>query len=208
MQMPRPTPLRLLLACAALLGAAACDGETTQPVLTDAQIVRVRAAADAPPLETLHVQFWARAGDTKHVEIRYKGTDSYSGDKCVEFNIPGDGLYRLPSGQRIAKGDSVQITLDVVDAEHFDFRFSPSGLQFDPAHPAELRVSYKWAADDANGDGVVDARDQALLRSMAIWGREAPGTQWQRLSTDRDGNVQELRARIPGFSQYAMAGGN
>jgi hypothetical protein len=200
--------LRLALAGLPLLALAACDDPAQPERLPDSQIVLVRADPAAPPLETMHVSFWARAGDTKHVEIRYESTDSYSGDKCVEFNIPSNGLYKRPDGSRIQKGDSVLITLDVVDAAHFDFRFAPSGLQFDPSHPAEIRISYKWAAADANGDGVVDARDQALLNSMAVWGREAEGQQWQRLSTDRDGDARELRARIPGFSQYAMAGGN
>jgi hypothetical protein len=204
----RPTFALRLLVPALLLLAGACDGSSGPEQLPDDRLVLVRAADDAPPLETQHVSFWAVAGVTKHVEIRYVGTDHYSGDKCVELNIPGNGLYRRPDGTRVAQGDSVLITLDVVDPAHFDFRFSPSGLQFDPEHPAEIRISYKWADDDANGDGVVDDKDRTLLASMGIWGREAPGERWQRLSTDRDGDAQELRARIPGFSQYAMAGGN
>jgi hypothetical protein len=187
---------------------AACQNPEHPQELADGQIVLVRADPTAPPLEAQHVSFWAKAGDTKHVEIRYVSTNQYSGDKCLEFTIPSNGLYRKPDGTAFQKGDSVLITIDVVDPQHFDFRFAPSGLKFDPSHPAEMRVSYKWAAPDANGDGVVDSKDTALLNGMGIWGREADGEAWRRLSTDRDGSVEELRANIPGFSQYAMAGGN
>lgn len=199
--------LRLCLSALALL-AAACDHPHAPQELPDDRIVLVKAAPDAPPLETQHVSFWAKAGDTRHVEIRYESDSSYSGDRCLEFTVPSNGLYRMPDGRVMQKGDSVLITVDVVDPMRFDFRFSPSGLQFDPRHPAEMRVSYKWVAKDANGDGVEDDRDRALLLALAIWRQEAPGQPWTRLSTDRSGDAQELRADIPGFSQYAMAGGN
>jgi hypothetical protein len=200
--------IRLLPRAAALLVLAGCDHASTPTTLPEDQIVLVKAAPDAPPLEKLHVQFWAKAGDTRQVEIRYQGDAVYSGDPCLEFTVPSNGLYRRPDGTRFQKGDSVLITVDVVDPRRFAFEFSPAGLQFDPSHPAEMRVSYKWVAGDANDDGVVDSRDGALLKSLAVWRREAPGQDWTRLSTDRDRDGEELRARIPGFSQYAMAGGN
>jgi hypothetical protein len=200
--------VRLLPRTAALIALASCDHSSPPTTLPEDQIVLVKAATDAPPLEKLHVELWARAGDTRQVEIRYKGSPSYPGDPCLQFTVPSNGLYRRPDGTLFQKGDSVLIKVDVVDPKRFDFEFSPSGLQFDPSHPAEMRVSYKWVAGDANDDGVVDARDQALLKSLGIWRREAAGQPWTRLSTDRDSDGEELRARISGFSQYAMAGGN
>jgi hypothetical protein len=201
--------LRLLSRAAALAALAGCDHSPSTPTtLPEDRIVLVKAAPGAPPLEKLHLEFWARAGDTRQVEIRYEPTGAYSGDPCLQFTIPSNGLYRKPDGTAFQKGDSVLIKIDVVDPARFDFQFAPSGLQFDPSHPAEMRVSYKWVADDANDDGVVDAKDDALRRSLGIWGREAAGGAWTRLSTTRDSDGEELRARIPGFSQYAMAGGN
>jgi hypothetical protein len=203
------TLLRLLPRAAALVALAGCDHSPSAPSTLPAdRIVLVSAAPDAPALEALHVEFWAKAGDTRQVEIRYVGSPGYAGDPCLQFVIPSNGLFRKPDGTSFAKGDSVRISIDVVDPKKFDFRFSPSGLKFDPQHPAEMRVSYKWVASDANGDGVVDSKDSALLGSLAIWGREDADANWTRVSTSRDSDGQELKAKIAGFSQYAMAGGN
>lgn len=204
-----PIHRRLISAAAVVLAAAltSCSDSPSGPSeLPGSRLAFVRAASDAPPLDSLHVQVWAKAGEGRRVEIKYQKVGAYGGDKCLEFDIPGDALYRRPDGSRFAKGDSVLITIDVVDPDAFDFRFAPAGLQFDPKHPAELRVSYKWADPDLNGDGKVDDRDRSFR--FDIWRQEADATPWVRIGTTRDGDVQELRADINGFTRYAMAGPN
>jgi hypothetical protein len=199
----RPLSLALLLGCATL---ASCDGSPSGPAeLPESQLAFVRAAADAPPLETGEVQFWAKAGDGRRAEIKYVKVGEYGGDKCLEFDIPGDALLSRPDGTPFAKGDSVLITIRVVDPAAFKFEFSPAGLHFDAKHPAELRISYKWADPDLNGDGRVDDRDRSF--GFGIWRQESDGGSWFRVGTSRDRDLQELRADITGFTKFAMAGG-
>jgi len=184
---------------------ASCDGSPAGPSqLPEGELVFVRAAAGAPPLAVSQVQVWAKAGEGRRIEIPYAKVGEYGGDKCLEFTIPGDGLLTRPDGTPFARGDSVLITIRVVDPNAFNFEFSPSGLRFSDKHPAELRISYKWANLDLNGDGRVDDRDRSF--GFDIWKQETPASQWIRISTSRDSNVEELRANIFGFTRYAMAG--
>ncbi len=181
-----------LLLCAA--GLAGCDGGPSDPgELPQGELVFVRAASYAPPLETSQVQVWAKAGEGRRVEIRYKKPDGSSGgDRCLEFNIPGDGLLARPGGGTFAKGDSVLITIRVMDPSTFSFEFAPAGLRFNPEHPAELRISYKWADPDRNGDGRVDDRDRDF--GYEIWRQESEGANWYRIGTSRESSLEDLRS--------------
>ncbi|HEX8246496.1 MAG TPA: hypothetical protein VF541_23530 [Longimicrobium sp.] len=205
---------RTLAAAATLLCAgalASCsgggDGPTDPIERPQSELIFLRAAGGAPALQTDRIQFWAKAGDGVEREIRYSNTaPGYAGDECLRFKIPGNGLLKKPDGSLFQRGDSVLITVTVVDLQHFNFEFQPSGLQFSPDHPAELRVSFKWADPDLNGDGVVNDRDRNF--DFGFWKQEAEGLPWRRISTSRDSDLQEARANILGFTKYAMAGAN
>ena len=194
----------LLGAALCAWAAASCDNPASPKQVPGNELTFVRAADDAPPLDSLQVHVWAKAGEGREAEIKYKKVGGYGGDFCLEFKIPGDGLWRRPDGTLIQKGDSVLITITVVDPKLFNFRFEPSGLQFRSDHPAELRVSYKWADRDFNGDGVVDAHDQGF--QFGIWKQETDASDWFESATIKDADLEELRAEIRGFTKYAMAG--
>lgn len=199
-------PLFLL----ALLATAGCDdpvrsGTETRP---ESELVFLRTTPDAPPLERQTVSFVARKGENAVAEIRYVRTEQYDEGKCLEFRVPGDALLRYPDGRSFQKGDSVRITITVVDPARFIFRFEPSGLKFSPERPAEMRVSYRWADRDHNGDGVVDERDRPVEESFAVWHQEREGLPWSRIATARLKDLQEVRAELRGFSKYALAGGH
>ena len=196
-----------------LLGAALCawaaascsDNPTGAREVPGSELVFIRAAANAPPLDSLQVHVWAKAGENRQALISYKKVGGYGGDVCLEFKIPGNGLWKRPDGSVVAKGDSVLITITVVDPAQFNFRFEPSGLQFRPDHPAELRVSYKWANPDFNGDGKVDDKDTRF--DFQMWKQETDASGWIETGTIRDADLEELRADIRGFTRYALAGG-
>lgn len=194
----------LLSALAALTLASCSDGPSGPGPVPPDELIFIRAAADAPPLETQQIQFWAVAGETREVEIEYADVGQYGGDECLRFKIPGNGLLRRPDGTRFERGDSVLITITVVDPDLFNFEFQPSGLRFDPDHPAELRVSFKWADPDFNNDGRVDSRDERF--DFGIWHQALDNAPWRPLATIRDFDLEEVRADILGFSKYAMAG--
>jgi hypothetical protein len=197
-----PTLLAAAVLCALLPG---CDNPAGSRQVPESELTFVRAAANAPPLDSLQVHVWAKAGDERQAVIRYQKVGGYGGDICLEFKIPGNGLLKRPDGTAFQKGDSVLVTITVVDPQRFDFHFEPSGLQFSPDHPAELRVSYKWADPDLNGDGVVDGTDQRF--NFGIWKQEYDGADWHQIGTVKDADFEELRADIRSFTRYALAGG-
>lgn len=181
----------LALAVAAPL-LASCDNAAWVPEQrTDGELTFIAATSNAPPLAALQAQVWAKVGETRHVPIPYVSQNGYA-DECLDFIIPANALYKRPDGTRFATGDSVLITVRVVDAKLFDFDFEPAGLQFDPGHPAEIRVSYKWA-------------NLAGITSFSFWRQETPGDPWAKVRSNRETDVEELRADVPGFTRYALA---
>lgn len=192
-----------LLAAAVLLGA--CDRSPTG--VPGDRLVFIRAAADAPHLAATEVAFWAVKGDNREVEIRYVPLPGQSsGERCLRFRVDGDALLRRPDGSLIREGDSVRITIRVVDYQQFNFEFSPAGLRFDPRRPAELRVSYRFADRDFNADGVVDGRDEDF--EFGFWRQERAGLPWTRTGSARIHDLEEVRAELDGFTRYALAGGH
>lgn len=188
-------------------GAAGCDGflsPQNQLVLDDDEIALARVAEDAPELLHTEIEFWAVRGEDREVQIRYAGTGGYNG-KCLRFVVPGQALLRRSDGSVIEPGDSVRITIRVVDVELYVFEFDPGGLRFDPAHPARMEVRYTWAADDLNGDGSVDADDSTMAENLAIWRQERDGASWERIPSRRIEDLQEVHADITGFTKYALA---
>ena len=188
--------LMLGTACDALLDP---DGQLTD----ESDLVFIRAAPDAPPLETTTVSFWIKRGETRQAQLRYT---AYNGDgKCLLFRVPAEAPLRHADGRTFENGDSALVTIRVTDAELFRFEFDPDGLVFDPAHPAELEIRYLWADPDHNGDGVVDAEDARIDASFAIWHQDAPAGGWEKIRTTRLDDIFEAHADVTGFSQYALA---
>lgn len=193
-----------LLAAAALAGCGDIFGSDGEQLPED-QLTFIRAAADAPPLDALTVTLWARSGETRRAAIRYVGVPHYQHDLCMEFTVPSGALVRREDGTPVQPGDSVRITVRVVDAARFVFQFEPAGLRFADGNPAKLRVSYWWADRDYNGDGVVDSRDSRIAERFGLWRQEREGESWQRLRTTRFADLQEVTTDVPGFTRYAVA---
>lgn len=195
-------PIRRTLAALllALFPALASCGDPSGPKsgVEPGDLVFIREAPGTPPLTTNDTTFWVTKGDGQEVELRYT-----NGHDCLEFKIPGDGLLTRPDGTPIRDGDRVQITIRRVDLQRFVFEFLPAGLRFSASDPAELRISYRYADRDFNGDGVVDARDNAAR--FGIWRQEAGQSTWDSLVTIRDNDLEELRADVRGFTRFAVA---
>ncbi|MEX2571308.1 MAG: hypothetical protein WD737_08370 [Gemmatimonadota bacterium] len=173
-------------------------------VVPDGELPVARVAPDAPPLNATEVSFWAVRGEAREVEIRYATEAGYNG-KCLRFVVPAQALLRHADGSVVEPGDSVQITVRVLDPQQFLFEFDPGGLRFDAAHPARLEVRYRWADDDVNGDGAVDDRDAEDLERLQLWRQESPGEPWTKLPSTHLAGIQEVHADITGFTRYALA---
>ena len=191
--------IRLLLLAALPAWLAACEdpsgGEGPVP---GENLVFLRPAPGAPHLATYDTSFVAVAGRDHDVRLRYQ-----NGEECLRFELDDDALTRRPNGAVMNEGDTITIRIRVVDAGYFNFEFQPAGLRF--AEPAELRVSYKFAHPDFNGDGEVDDEDEDF--EFGWWRQEMPGQDWERIGSARVRDMNEVRADINGFTRYALAGG-
>ncbi len=201
--------LTLLVALAAAPVLAGCvdvlsPGGPDSRVKEDA-LLFPRASGDAPPLDALEVSFWAKPGATRGGAVRYVGVANPKYSLCMEFTVPAGSLLRHPDGRAVQPGDSVRITVRVLDPEGFRFEFAPAGLRFDASNPARLRVSYWWADRDFDGDGRTDADDARVEESLGFWKQERPGERWTRVVTQRSPDDYELVAGIAGFTRYAVA---
>jgi len=119
--------------------------------------------------------------------------------------VPGDGLLRKPDGTAFQAGDSILITLTVVDPSRFLVRFEPSGLQFNPDQPARLKFHYLTANHDFDGDGDIDAADTTIEHTLDLWRRETAAAQWFRMGAVKFEELDEIDANILSFSEYAIA---
>ncbi|HEX6069046.1 MAG TPA: hypothetical protein VFZ18_04465 [Longimicrobiaceae bacterium] len=188
------------LVAGALLLASCRDltAPAQEQVVDESELTFVRVDPEAPPLQALEVSFWAVHGQERQVQISYDA-GVYGNGKCLLFRVPADAV---PLG--IAPGDSVRVTIRVLDAAEFRFEFQPEGLQFDPEHPARLEIRYRWADPDFDGDGDVDPRDLLLSETFGLW-KLSGGQTWERVAADRRRDVLEIHAPVVGFTQYALA---
>lgn len=191
------------IAAAALL---ACGDNTGPGGRPDAEMNFVRHDSLAPPLVSNQASVWAKVGDGRELHLNYQGaTPADTGEEFLRFEIPGDGLLRRPDGSSFQAGDSILITVTVVNSGDFIFQFQPAGLVFNPDHPARLKVRYLEANHDFDDDGDLDAVDDAIEQVLDLWRREAPGAQWFRVGSVKFEELDELDANIRMFSEYAVA---
>jgi|GEM_PF-409896 len=162
------------------------------------ELVFIREAANAPALENADTTFTVTRGQDKEVELRYA-----NGDDLLEFRIDDDALLTRPDGSAIREGESVQITIRRVHPTRYEFEFLPAGLRFDPDEQPELRIYYRYADRDFNGDGTIDGRDNAVR--FGIWRSESGTSTWGELTTIRDNDLERLRADVRGFTRFAIA---
>jgi hypothetical protein len=173
-------------------GAADTVDVTVTAAVQGAALAFVRLASTAPEPETRDTSFWAVSGRGGELEIRFAGD---AGERFLRFRVGGDALLTYPDGRSFAEGDSVRIRVRLDEDSRFVFDFEPSGLRFDPEHPAELEVRYAEA----------DPADVGLPDELFLWKQERPDAPWLRLATVRVKDAKEVRARITGFTGFALA---
>lgn len=165
----------------------------------------LRQSPTAPPLETYRVSFWARKDRASRVMVNYLPRSGQSaGEPFLLFYIPRYGLKQGPDRSHLNGRDSILITL-TIDPDNFVVDFQPSGVVFDRRHRASLLLWYGNANPDLNGDGAVDATDEALREQLAIWTRHERQAPWQRLLSQTDPTLPFVFTELRHFSQYAVS---
>lgn len=202
-----PTCLLLLAACTADAGSSAGPGPgPVDSTLNEASLRFLQPALTAPPLASRVQSFWAVRGESREIRLMYQPLPGQADSvEFMRFRVESRSLVNDQHGQPIAQGDSVRITVTVVDTLRLITDFQPSGLVFSASRPARLWLKFAEADPDLNHDGMVSAADTALLLGLSIWRQENPGEPWALLRSTVDTVAQEVEADIPGFTRYAVA---
>ena len=197
----------LTLSLAALLMLAACksDGPTDNQVRDDIHFLN--SAPDAPPLAQQTLSFDAVQGQDTEVFMWYhRRPERADSSKLLRFRIRDDAQITLPNGTALAPGQSVRITITVVDPQKLILDFQPTGLRFgNDDEPARLNLWYIEQDDDLNDDGVINAADASIERTLAIFRQENAGAPWVRLTSRVVAETDEVEAVLHGFSNYVIA---
>lgn len=204
---------RLLPPALALLGAACANDPAAMRglVATDSTAVEatlrfLRPGPSAPPLADRRVSLWAVRGLRREIRLMYRpGHGKTDSVEFARLRVDDRSLVTDASGQPVAMGDSVRITLSVSDTLRLIAEFQPAGLRFNPARPARLWLKYGEADPDFNRDGTVNAADTTLLLGMSIWRQESGDTAWTWLPSTISTGSQEVEADLPGFTRFAVS---
>ena len=203
-----------LIASVALAVATACsDGSAPDPSMPSspgdtrlsADLGIVRRSASVPGFVDTVVTFWAVRGRDREGRIFFRSASGGVGEEFARLKIGSATLLARPDGTPVAQGDSVLITMRVVDPALLLVEFQPSGLQFNPQEPAELEMQFGEADNDLNSDGHHDSEDEALISSLGIWRQESPGLPFVRLASTLLTSTSSCDSKITGFTRYALA---
>jgi hypothetical protein len=160
----------------------------------------------APTIANPVIGFWAVKGVDQSVRMVYHARPGHNDSTTfLVFRVRDRSLVSDATGAPLAAGDSVFITLTLVDPVSLAVDFQPSGLRFSQSHPASLKLEYGDVVQDYNGDGVIDSTDVAISRTFHIWRRESLLDPWSPLPSVVDTEVDEVTTDIPGFTGYALA---
>lgn len=196
----------ILLAVGLLIGTAACS-DSTSP--TDsrppASLNVIRLAATSPALFNGVDSFYAKKGEDRELRIFFQDEVGGSGEEFLRLRVDAPSLLARPDGTPFAAGDSVLITVRVADPVKVLFDMEPTGLTFDPAVPAELKIHYNHADHDFNEDGVINVFDTQIKSQLAIWQQETLTDPFVRVGSVNAEGLEEIEAKILGFTRYAIA---
>lgn len=191
-------------ALASALLFAGCSGEgapvTAPPEASPARVDGsrptvgfVHRAADAPSFSGEVVGLDAVAGRAGEVTLRFADGSPYATFRVAPETLRGATLR----GEPIPAGTVVRISMRAVDPQRFVVDLQPSGILFNPHAPAELEFAFRHAAPE-----------RAPGR-FSVWRQESPGEPWHRVDpVSEDPQAKTLRAKLYGFTRYALATGH
>jgi hypothetical protein len=209
--MRRVTPF--LLALVITFGACRDDptglpeNSALTPAVTAASTPHfLRAKAGAPTIANPVIRFYAKKGQRKTVFMLYHARPGQKDSTdLIRFRLRENSLLARPDGRPIKNGETVLITLRLVDPVRLIVDFQPAGLRFNPRDPADLRIRWAETNPDVNRDGVVNQQDAALKERLKIWRRESSTQPWTRTPSLVNVPSQECELDLTGFTRYAVA---
>ena len=183
-----------------------CADSVGPPMRPPAGLNIIPLPAGHANLYNPRVSFDAVKGQDVEANIYFDDGLGGQGDEYLRFRVRPRSLLRRPDGTLIQNGESVRITITVVNPDSILFNFQPAGLQFDPNDPADLKIDYGETGDDLDDDGDVDPQDAQIEGEISIWRQPTPGAQYIRLQPrSHDQSLDEIEADVLGFSRFALA---
>lgn len=204
MSCPRPL---ILLAATLVVGLAACSdsaspNDTTRP---PGELNVIRVDPTSRPLFNPVDSFYAKKGEDRELRIYFQDDVGGSGEEFLRLRVDAPTLQARPDGTPFLGGDSILITVRVVDPMRVLVEMEPTGLTFDPVVPARLKIHYNHADHDFNEDGAIDISDDLIKSQLAIWRQETLTDPFVRLGSVNVEELEEIDADILGFTRYAIA---
>jgi hypothetical protein len=197
----------LAFALAALLAACSdSGGPNTGGVRPPGDLAIIKLAPGHAAIWNPVDSFYAVKGQDRELRIYFTDENGVSrGEEYVRLRVDAASLLTMPNGTPIQVGDSVLITVRVPDPDLVEFQFEPSGLKFDPAVPAQLKIEYNEANPDYNEDGHEDGTDAAIKQQLAVWRQEQTGQSYMKVNTVNVTELDECNSDLVGFTRYAIA---
>jgi hypothetical protein len=195
----------LLAALLGIVGSCSDGNAPNDGTKPPSELNVIHVAPTSTPLFNPSDSFYAKRGEDREVRIFFQDETGHQGEEYLRLRVNAQSLRALPDGTPILEGDSVLIHVNVVDPTEMLFELTPSGLQFNPLEPAELKIHYDHANGDLNNDGSVDGEDDSLESTLSIWRQEQLGDPFVRLTSVLSVEIDEAVADLTGFSRYALA---
>ena len=194
------------LAAAVVFAAGSCADDSTGPTeKPPAELNILRLPANHAPFEQTSVSFWARVNQSREGRIYFLDGEGKRGEEFARLKIDSGSLLARPDGTAFGVGDSILITMTVVDPTQVLIELQPAGLRFRSDKPAELKLDYGEADDDFDDDGDVDDDDERTQQLLAIWRQEQAGSTFIKLGSVKSEDLEEIEAKLVSFSRYAIA---
>lgn len=207
--MTRRSKLFSFAAAGVVALALACSSTTDptqQPPVQAADSLHILTLQPGhPALYSDSTTFVAIKGQGTEQTIFFADEDGHPGEEYLVFELNDQSLLTYPDGTPFNNGDSVRITIHVLNPDSIYFQFDPAGLTFDPGHPAKLTIHYAETGGDFDGDHHVGVRDSLIAPNLSIWRQPEPSDSFTKLQSVRSEEAEEIEAKLLGFSRYAIA---
>jgi hypothetical protein len=198
------------IAAALLIGCSSSTdsgGSTTKP---PSELNFLMLAPTAPALCSNSVTFEATKGVDVEAALKFpepgEPADCSGGtEDFVRLRIDQESLLELPNGTPLQDGDKVTITMTWVGGDSIMVQLEPTGLKFNPAKPAELRIEYGEASDDLDHNGTVDSEDAAIEQELGLWRQATLADDFVLIGSIKLEDTNEFEAELNSFSRYAIA---